>query len=199
MAANSSAPILHAIVLAAGRSSRFGATKLTQPLGGRPLLQHALLAVRGVCPGRVNLIVGHDQAAVREAALGLCDNVIVNSDYASGIGSSIAAGIRSVRQSADAVLILLADQPLISESHLQTIRDTWTGARDEIVATTFDDTFSPPILFPAGTFDELSGLSGDAGARTVLGSGRFPVKTVEFVAAQTDVDTPADLERLNQR
>ena len=160
MSKSSFEPKVHAIVLAAGLSSRFGATKLTQPLHDRPLLQHALLAVRKVCNGRVNLVVGHDQAAVREAALNLCDNVIVNGEYTSGIGSSIAAGIRSVRQSSDAVLILLADQPLISHSHLQTIRNTWTGAHDEIVATAFDDTLGPPILFPAGAFDALAGLAG---------------------------------------
>lgn len=189
---------VHAIVLAAGLSSRFGATKLTQPLRDRPLLQHALLAVQEVCPGQVTLVVGHDQAAVREAATGFYDSLVLNHDYASGIGSSIAAGVRSVRDAADAILIVLADQPLISPSHLQAIRNTWSGASDEVVATMFGDTVSPPILFPPGAFDALAGLSGDAGARTLLCSGHFQVRSVEFLPAQVDVDTPTDLEKLNQ-
>lgn len=39
-------PVITAIVLAGGRSSRFGRDKLAEPIDGRPLLHHAIEAVR---------------------------------------------------------------------------------------------------------------------------------------------------------
>ena len=194
----SSEPVIHVCVLAAGTSSRFGATKLVQTLRGKPLLQHALIAANGTCPNRVNLVVGHDQEAVLAASGDLADRIIVNSDYRSGLGTSIAAGVRSCRARADAILILLADQPLITELHLKTLIEQWSGAENEIVASCFDATNGPPILFPSGTFDALSRLSGDQGAKSILTNGDFVVRSVQISAAGVDVDTPDNLRELEK-
>jgi molybdenum cofactor cytidylyltransferase len=194
----SSEPVIHVCVLAAGTSTRFGATKLVQTLRGKPLLQHALIAANGVCPNRVNLVVGHDQQAVLDACGDLADQIIVNSDYRSGLGTSIAAGVRSCRASADAILIMLADQPLITAEHLETLIEQWSGAENEIVASRFDATYGPPILFPSGAFDALSRLTGDGGAKSLLTNGEFVVRSVGISAAGVDVDTPASLHELDQ-
>ncbi len=195
---SSSEPVIHVCVLAAGTSSRFGATKLVQTLRGKPLLQHALIAANGTCPDRVNLVIGHDQEAVLAASGDLADQIIVNSDYRSGLGTSIAAGVRSCRARADAILILLADQPLITERHLKTLIEQWSGAENEIVVSCFDETSGPPILFPSGAFDALSRLTGDQGAKSVLTNGDFVVRSVNIPAAGVDVDTPDSLRELEQ-
>ena len=195
---SSSEPVIHVCVLAAGTSSRFGATKLVQTLRGKPLLQHALIAANGSCPNRVNLVIGHDQEAVLAASGDLADQIIVNSDYRSGLGTSIAAGVRSCRARADAILILLADQPLITERHLKTLIEQWSGAENEIVVSCFDATYGPPILFPSGAFDALSRLTGDQGAKSVLTNGDFVVRSVKIPAAGVDVDTPDSLRELEQ-
>ena len=195
---SSTEPVIHVCVLAAGTSSRFGATKLVQTLRGKPLLQHALIAANGSCPNRVNLVIGHDQEAVLAASGDLADQIIVNSDYRSGLGTSIAAGVRSCRARADAILILLADQPLITERHLKTLIEQWSGAENEIVVSCFDATSGPPILFPSGAFDALSRLTGDQGAKSVLTNGDFVVRSVKIPAAGVDVDTPDSLRELEQ-
>ncbi len=194
----SSEPVIHVCVLAAGTSSRFGATKLVQTLRGKPLLQHALIAAKAACPNRVNLVVGHDQESVCAASGDLADQIIVNSDYRSGLGTSIAAGVRSCRASADAILMLLADQPLITAEHLKTLIEQWSGAENEIVASCFDATSGPPTLFPSGAFDVLSRLTGDQGAKSVLTNGDFVVRSVKIPAAGADVDTPDSLRELEQ-
>ena len=195
---SSSEPVIHVCILAAGTSSRFGATKLVQTLRGKPLLQHALIAANGSCPNRVNLVIGHDPEAVLAASGDLADQIIVNSDYRSGLGTSIAAGVRSCRARADAILILLADQPLITERHLKTLIEQWSGAENEIVVSCFDATSGPPILFPSGAFDALSRLTGDQGAKSVLTNGDFVVRSVKNPAAGVDVDTPDSLRELEQ-
>ncbi len=185
-------------VLAAGKSSRFGSSKLTAQLHRKPLLQHALAAAQVACEGRVYIVVGHDQSAIIRASAGLCDNIVINPDYEKGIGTSIAAGIRAARENTDAILILLADQPLITATHIANIIESWSGTDNEIVASSFDDTFGPPILFPSKAFDKLCDLCGDAGARKILSDSAFVLRSVDFPAARFDVDTPQDLEDLER-
>jgi len=191
-------PSIRIIVLAAGKSSRFGAAKLVQHLHGKPLLQHALLAAQGACKGSVNLVVGHDQDIVVAASAGMSDRIVVNSDYREGIGASIAAGVRESRHGADAILIVLADQPLVTAAHLNNIIDNWSGANNEIVASSYDGTHGPPILFPTSAFNTLCELTGDTGAKEILNSGDFIVRTLDFPPASIDVDLPEDLRGLNQ-
>jgi molybdenum cofactor cytidylyltransferase len=189
---------IRACVLAAGTSSRFGGTKLVQRLRGKPLVQHALLAAQGACKGWVTLVVGHDEEAVLAAAAGLSDNVVVNYEHKRGIGTSIAAGTRACRDGADAILIVLADQPLVTTAHLNELKDNWSGADDEIVTSSFEGVVSPPILFPKNAFDALCELSEDTGARKILSSDAFHVRSIDFPPAGMDVDTPEDLQQLDQ-
>jgi molybdenum cofactor cytidylyltransferase len=194
----SSQPVIHACVLAAGMSTRFGQTKLVQLLQGKPLLQHVLVAAQAACGGLVTLVVGHDAVAVSAASGGLSNSVVVNRDYELGIGTSISAGVHACRDGADAILMVLADQPLVTTEHLNKLISTWTGSADEIVASSFGEVTSPPILFPTNTFAALCDLSGDTGAKSVLSNDEFAVTFVEFPPALLDVDTPEDLQDLNQ-
>ena len=122
--------------------------------------------------------------------------VIVNDRHDNGIGSSIAAGARALAHSAGGVLLLLADQPFVTTAHLRDLIDSWERADNEIVATSFDGTFGPPVLFPTGAFHELSKLSGDRGARILLEDRKFEVKAVACEDAAVDIDTPDQLEAL---
>ena len=194
----SSQPVVCACVLAAGTSTRFGETKLVRNLHGKPLVQHALLASQGACEGRVTLVVGHDEAAVIAASSGHSDKVIVNCDHQQGIGTSISAGVRECRDGADAILIVLADQPLVTAAHLSQLIDHWSGAADEIITSSFEGVVGPPILFPKKAFDALCELNGDTGAKKILSNNEFHVRSIDFPPAGMDVDTPDDLRKLDQ-
>lgn len=189
----------YAIVLAAGQSQRYGETKLLAELHGRPLLQHALAAAQETCPGRVCLVAGHEADRIRDVASSLADLVVVNDAYESGIGSSIARGIAACHGRADAVIVMLADQPLVSGGHLAALLRQWDGQPGSIVATRFSGTDGPPVLFGNGFFDRLERLSGDAGAKSVLRASPAAVTTVAFAQAAVDIDTPTDLDALLNR
>ena len=184
------------VMLAAGRSERFGTAKLLAKYHGKPLLHHALSAAQGTCPGNVCLVVGHDAHEVGDSAAGLADHVITNEDYATGMGSSIACGVRACREQSDAILIMLADQPLVSSSHLAELVNRWTGKQNEIIASRFSGTSGPPVLFASALFDQLEDLHGVVGAREILRRSSSILRTVEFEAAAIDIDTPEDLEAL---
>ena len=187
------------VMLAAGRSERFGAAKLLANYRGKPLLQHALSAAQTACPGSVYLVVGHDHDEVSDAAIGLADTVIFNEAYASGMGSSIACGVRACREQSDAILIMLADQPLVSSSHLAELMNRWTGKQSEIIASRFSGVSGPPVLFANALFDQLEDLHNDVGAREILHRSSSILRTVEFEAASIDIDTPTDLAKLADR
>jgi molybdenum cofactor cytidylyltransferase len=183
-------------VLAAGSASRFGRTKQLETFDGMALVRRAANCVRDVCGDNTVLVTGHDYAAVAAAAGDAARFVLVNEHYGVGIGGSIAMAARSLSHTATGILLMLADQPLITTAHLRAIRDTWSGASDEIVATSFAGTMGPPVLFPRGAFDALAELSGDCGARQLLQDVRFTVRTITFEGAAVDIDTPDDLASL---
>lgn len=192
-------PVVAAAVLAAGKARRFGANKLLQPLAGIPLLRHALLAASAAFKGQVVLVTGPEADRVTDAAADLVDRVVFNPDYADGIGTSIAAAASAQGQDADALVILLADQPLVSADHLRRVAARWDGRLDRIVASAYAQTAGPPALFGSDYFAALSRLTGDRGARTVIEANAQSVTTVEFDAASIDIDTPADLAAVERR
>ena len=193
-------PIPHntvfAVVLAAGMSSRFGVTKQVAKLDGVPIVRRAVQMAIRVCGDHVITVVGHDASNVLRCMHANSGFVVVNDAYRSGLGSSIAAAARACPKQADALLLLLADQVLVTESHLSSLLDRWSGAPDEIVATGYAGTEGPPVLLPRATFAELRRLRGDTGARALFRDSRFRLQCVPFDDAAVDIDTPADLDAL---
>jgi molybdenum cofactor cytidylyltransferase len=190
---------IYCVVLAAGRSRRFGRAKLLEDLLGKPLLCHALEAAQTACAGRVCLVTGNDQAAIHDAGKEHADLVVHNPDFASGIGSSIRSGVTACRRHADALLIVLADQPLVTAAHLSRIISTWDGTTTGIVSSSYSGTDGPPALFGQSYFEQLATLSGDSGAKTVLHQHQTLVRSVSFEPGALDIDTPADLQALLSR
>jgi molybdenum cofactor cytidylyltransferase len=188
-----------ALVLAAGGASRFGSTKQIEPVDGVPLARRAMDAAIKVCGDRTALVVGHEWNTVKDACDPQTSFIICNDRYNDGIGTSIALGACALRHVADAIVVLLADQPLITPGHIQALIDTWSGIDDEIVATSFADSLGPPVLFPRACFEDIAALQGDTGGKHLLHDARFKVSTVRFEAAAVDIDTPDDLKNLQER
>jgi len=187
---------IFAIVLAAGSSSRYGATKQAAEIDGVPLVQKALQNATRVCGDRVVTVVGHDAATVLRSMHANSGFIVFNEHFESGLGSSITAGVRPCPPETDAVLLLLADQPLVTADHLKALVDRWSGADNEIVASAYAGTEGPPVLMPRETFRDLRSLSGDTGARALFRDPRFRLTTLRFEDAAIDIDTPEDLRNL---
>lgn len=184
---------VYAVVLAAGRASRFGSTKQLASYRGEPLVRRALRAAESVCGADTILVVGHDLARVHEAAAPLEGFLRVNERYEEGLGTSIASAARVLPDTADAALFLLADQPRIEAHHLDRLIERWRENQSSIVCSSFGVASGPPVVFPADLFPELALLDGDTGARGVLERNPERVIRMKIEAAATDVDTPGDL------
>lgn len=185
--------MIYAAILAAGKSSRFGSTKQLAVLDSESLIQRAAAVATKVCRERTIVIAGASWKEVTRSAASRCPFFAINENYDDGIGSSIAFVTRRIASKADAILILLADQILITDTHLRCLVDTWSGDENEIVASAFANKAGPPILFPRGAFTKLMRLTGDSGARPLLRDDQFNVVTVPCDEAAVDIDTRDDL------
>ena len=189
---------IFAVVLAAGASSRFGATKQLAEIDGVAMARRALDVAASCCGDRTLLVLGHDRAAVSAACRPAPGFFVVNDRYERGLGTSLARGVLAIRHAASAVIVALADQPLVPPAHLEALRDRWSGADDEIVATDSGTVAGPPVLFPRACFDDLCRLDGDSGAQRLLGDSRYRQSRVRCAAAAIDVDTRGDLRRISR-
>jgi len=183
-----------AIVLAAGASRRLGRPKQLVLWGGEALVRRAArIACESSC-GRVVVVVGAAEREVREAIAGLRAEVVPNEEWAEGIASSIRAGVGAVDSAVEGAALLLAcDQPMLTSTHLGWIVAAWrSGAK--MVGSRYADTLGVPALFDRSAFPALLALRGDAGAKKVLQAGESV--GIDWTEGELDVDTPADLERV---
>jgi molybdenum cofactor cytidylyltransferase len=185
------------VVLAAGLSSRFGKTKQLEKYQGVPLVTRSVRLGEAVCGPNTVLVAGNDWQRVTDICAPLAGFFVVNPRFADGLASSIECGIRSVAEVADAVMLLLADQPLITSAHLQELMNTWQSSPESIVASAYAGTTGPPVIFPQRDFADLVRLHGDRGARAIIDANRERVKVIVFEAAALDIDRQSDLEREN--
>ena len=190
---------LFAVVLAAGSASRFGSSKQLALFAGEPMVRRAVRCAERVCGARTLVVLGKDWQRVHEACAPLRGFLIRNDTHETGMASSIAAGVRAAAGAADAVLLLLCDQPLVTEDSLHELVHAWDQSRTTIACSAHDDVVGPPAVFPAKYFAELMALEGDRGARGLLDKHAAHVKKIPCATAAADIDTPDDLRALDGR
>jgi molybdenum cofactor cytidylyltransferase len=167
--------------------------KQLEQFEGMPLAAGAVRKAESVCGERTVLVTGKDWKDVTSACAPLAGFFIINNDYEQGLASSIACGIRAVAESADAILLMLADLPLITTEHLKNLVSIWSESPTSIIASAFEDTLGPPVIFPRTDFEALLELEGDRGARPVIDANRDRVQAVACEEAAFDIDRPEDL------
>ena len=106
-----------AIILAAGRSTRFGeANKLLEEIGGEPMVARVAALALASRTRPVIVVTGFEAERISAALDGLDTAIVHNPDYAQGMSTSLRAGLRALPAEADGALILLADMPRIDPS-----------------------------------------------------------------------------------
>jgi molybdenum cofactor cytidylyltransferase len=184
---------LHAIVLAAGASTRFGSPKQLVRVNGRPLMHLAVAHAVEVAGHSVTVVLGANAAELAPLLKHTPASVIVNRDWHEGLGSSIRAGVARVPGSCSAVLLLLADQAAVTTEDLRRLIGAWRRQPEYIVAAQYSGTVGAPAIFPRSRFADLAGLRGDSGARSVFMRNPDRVVRVPMESAALDIDTPEDL------
>jgi len=187
-----------AIVLAAGHGARFDATrgKLLTDFGGRPLVRCAVEAALGSKASKTIVVTGHTSDEMERALAGLPVVFAYNLDFASGMASSLRAGLAHAADSAGA-LALLADMPDVTSAILDQLIAAFNCAPDRAaVAPVYQGRRGNPVLLGRRLFPRLALLNGDEGARRLLGSTEGVLEiAVDEKSVLADIDTREDLER----
>lgn len=181
------------VLLAAGLSRRFGdVDKLAQDYLGRPLALHVTTAFESVpFLSRTAIVSG---TSIDFTSIGY--RVVTNADPSLGMARSVALGAGVATDAkADAVVIALADMPLVTANHVFRLFESARGDM-AVVASSDGVTPRPPALFGSGRFDELMRLAGDEGARKLIRAGRH---VIAMPGELIDIDTPEDLTALRAR
>ena len=181
------------LVLAAGASSRMeGEDKLMQLVDGEPLLRRVARIARSVSQKViVTLPVGNTARAKTLAGLDVTQ--IEVQDSSKGMSVSLRYGIKALAGQNNAVLILLADMPDVTQTDLQAIIIANLNEPDVVVRAK-DASGQPghPVIFPSRLFPALERMSGDQGARDILKGEEITYVPLPGRNATTDLDTPED-------
>ena len=192
-----------AVVLAAGRSSRYRAaggaepTKLVAEIEGEPIVRRAVEAALASRARPVVVVAGHARDAVEAALAGLPVALAFNPDFATGIASSLRTALRALPADADAALVLLGDMPKVDAALIDRLIDAFDAAPEAwAVAPVAEGRRGNPVLLARPLFEAAMRLEGDEGARRLL-SSLSPNRIIEVETtggeASFDVDTPEDL------
>lgn len=181
------------IVLAAGKSTRFGANKLLAPLVDRPLLVHTLDAIPRSCFSQMVAVVSDPEVET------LCRRHGVKTvAYQGGPQSqSIRLGLEKL-EDADGCLFVLGDQPLCSADSIRRLVADFQARPQTVHRLAYQGQPSSPTLFPSRLFPALKKLTGEHGGMAAVGD--TPVWYTEAAGPQElwDADTPEKLSRIQQ-
>jgi molybdenum cofactor cytidylyltransferase len=185
-----------ALVLAAGGSHRFGTPKLLADLAGEPVIRRTVGSVCAAGFGQTIVVAGADYAAVEAGLAGLPCKVVHAPNWAAGISASIRAGIEALQHEWEGLFVFLGDMPLVPNELFGELaglaKSTGYAARP-----LRGDVPGHPVAFVKAAAADLMGLTGDAGAGSLLrGAGaKTGYLPTTDEGAILDIDTPAALAR----
>jgi molybdenum cofactor cytidylyltransferase len=192
-----------AIVLAAGQSSRFRAgggldvTKLVARLDDKPIVRRVAEAALASKARPVVVVTGYARSAIEAAVAGLEVEFAFNPKFASGLASSLKAGLTATASHLAGSLVLLGDMPWIEPRLLDALIDAFRARKDALAAVPLrEGRRGNPVLLGRGLFEPAMRLKGDEGARRLIDALNAN-DLVELEAPDTsvtfDIDTPEDL------
>jgi len=193
-----SVPKVAALVLAAGQSRRMGAVnKLLCEIDGTPMVVAAVreAAAAGLEP--IVVVTGHEAERVRAALEGAKVTFVYNDAYAEGLSTSLRCGLGALPAGTSAAVVCLADMPAVRSAVLDKLSAAYDPIEGRsICVPTWQGKRGNPILWDSGFFSDMMSVSGDTGARHLLGEHEALVCEVAMAddAVLRDIDSPTDLD-----
>jgi molybdenum cofactor cytidylyltransferase len=177
-----------AFILAAGESTRFGRCKQVEPLMGLPMIVHVIRSI----PGQIEVVVitGAYAELVGKAVSPFNVQILHNSDYKNGIGSSIKTAATYAKIKNSPMLITLADLPFVSSEDYSLLLKSFNKAP---VFSSFNKSMGPPAIIPEHNLELLLNLKDNQGAKAVI----TDYLTVHIPNASRDLDFANQLTNYN--
>ena len=197
---------VHAIILAAGQSTRMGEPKQTLSIEGHTLIDHAVLQASKLPVERIVVITGEHHEVIKEAVT-IEDSrlhFIHNPDYASGQASSLKKGLCYAQSRGAHALVMLADQPLIADETFKAVLDEGLSMKASrkpySVRPMYHGRQGHPVFFGRPYLLNLMCLKmpGDEGGKRLRNQLLNLHTAVDDPFISFDVDTPAELKKARE-
>lgn len=189
------------IILAAGEARRMGQPKQLMQIQGQSMVQRAVRTAQSVSE-KVVVVTGAYHELVQKEIAQLDVLVAHNSEWPSGMGSSIRTGIQKIMSFSSvpsAVIIMLCDQPLVDQQLLKQLIKVHQETNKLLVASIYGRVLGVPALFAESLFPDLLKLQGKIGAQKVIACYASQAASVDFPEGTDDVDTLEDFDRIKER
>lgn len=195
--------VVGAVLLAAGAGSRLGnRPKSLLELGGVPLIRRQLIALSGAGVDEVVVVLGHHAEAIEAVVRDFPVTLARNPDPDAGQASSVRVGLQALGGKLDAVIVALADQPLVNAQDITALIGAFKKRGDaSMVVPRVAGEPGNPVIFEAGLRDEWLAGQADAACRNWRAANPqrvhwFDTDTTRY---RVDIDTPDDLLRFRER
>jgi molybdenum cofactor cytidylyltransferase len=201
---SSTPPRLHALILAAGFSSRLGRPKALARVRGLSLLRRTLTLVSRLAPAKVIVVIPRHAARHRIEARGLEVIFAANPRRTEGLSSSVRRGIALARYSS-ALLLLPVDLASLRQRDLARLISRWRAARRCVIARRIGQQGGTPragvpLILPRWLYARALAVTGDIGLRDLVSGLPAPQRVLlNLPSAVLDVDTPLDLRAARRR
>jgi len=193
-------PVIAAIVLAAGRSTRMGEiNKLLANFNGQPMVAQTLAQVQAAGIRQICVVTGHEAEKIEAALAGHEVRFVRNENFRNGLSTSLITGIRALGSEVDGVVVMLGDMPLVSGADIRRLIAGFQKSSD-ICVPVWQGRRGNPVLWGRDYFSGLQELTGDKGARDLINQFSDDVIEVEMMGdgVVRDFDTAVELAERNK-
>lgn len=195
--------IVGAVLLAAGSASRMGSRpKSLLELGGVPLIRRQLIALSGAGVDEVVVVLGHYREQIEPLVQAFPVTLAVNPDPDQGQNSSLRLGLSKLNGKLDAVLVALADQPLLNQQDYVDLIGAYKKRPEgsKVVTPTVDGLPGNPVMFDEALCQEI--LAGGLNFGCKQWQEKNPLEVFRWETVnrryRMDVDTPEDIDALER-
>ncbi|MCZ6515366.1 MAG: nucleotidyltransferase family protein [Acidobacteria bacterium] len=190
--------MIAAVVLAAGESSRMGRDKALLPFRGSTFLEHIVSTLRQAQVKKMVVVLGHHAQQVQGSVKLGDTEVVVNPRYREGQTTSLQAGLLTLNEEVEGILLCLVDHPLLSVSLVRKLIEAFQKQKSPAVIPTYKGERGHPVIFARALFSGFQALGPDEGANLVARRHRAETAFLEVDDATIlrDIDTLADYEKL---
>lgn len=191
-------PFVAGLVLAAGASTRLGRPKQLLPFGGTTMLGRVLgEACAASALDQVVAVIGGAAAEVRQHVDFGSAIVAENPEFGEGCASSYRTGLAALDRRAEAVAVVLGDQPGVDRTVIDLMADAWRANRGVITLASYRQRLGHPMVFDRSLFGALAALQGDKAAWKIVDAHPEWVREVPFDRPYPfDVNTWEEYEAL---
>jgi molybdenum cofactor cytidylyltransferase len=187
------------VIIAAGESKRLGSPKQLLLLDKDSMLNRLIKMVQKAVDFPIYLVLGANAEKIKAQLPNVSLKIVENTEWQEGMGSSIRIGVQAVIDSAnkhDGVLILVCDQPHLSESSIKDLISLQDNKKSAITASFYANIAGTPALFHQSVFSDLLALNGDQGAKRIIQERDQELAKLQFEKGVLDIDTPEDYQQL---